>query len=147
MKMDWIVGLILVLGRKHRKMNSTSNNIRPIFMETEPASYETPEFTLDDLEAEFRRVLGNDAVDRINNPVGMALEDAARRETYNTPYENWNQPQRPWTPERIANPEDPRWQDLLRDRRHNHDECEMCPATDFAPHSVLCRDCYYGIEK
>ena len=45
------------------------------------ASYETPEFTLDDLEEAFRTVLGNDAVDRVNNPVGMALEDAYRQET------------------------------------------------------------------
>ena len=56
-------------------MMSTMNNIRPSFMEP-VASYETPEFTLDDLEEAFRTVLGNDAVDRTNNPVGMALEDA-----------------------------------------------------------------------
>jgi hypothetical protein len=88
-------------------MNTTMNNNRPEFMECD-ASYETPEFTIDDLEEAFRAVLGNDAVDRVNNPVGMALEDAYHREQeYKTPFDKWNQPQRPWVPENVTNPEDP----------------------------------------
>ncbi len=116
-------------------MNSTSNNTRPVFMEAEPASYETPEFTLDDLEAEFRRVLGDDAVDRINNPVGMALEDAARREKYNTPYDNWGKPLV------VSREEAVLAERTRRKRAENNGECEMCPSRDFADDSILCCDC------
>lgn len=81
---------------------------------------------VDDLELEFRRVLGNDTVDRINNPVGMALEDAAHREA---------------TDRLLQAGRAVHEAEVARERARNFYECEWCTSKDLAEGSVLCKKC------